>query len=101
MSDSLRVLIEVRAAARGNAATVNLPGFKADTRHGQIRVPADDSCDTDRIVVRGTVGLIDLEGLRRDPRVIDVYLDTEAVPYPDILAIPRDPLADAAHLRFE
>jgi hypothetical protein len=101
VSKTLHVLVEVRAASRGNAAQLDLPGFELDPRRAQIRVPADDSCDEDRIVMRGIVANADLDDLRHDPRVVDVYLDTRAAPYPDILRMPSDLSSNVSHSRFQ
>ena len=101
MSEELHVLVEMLAASRGNAAQIELPGFRIDPRRAQLRVPADDSCNAERIVMRGVVSHKDLEALRHDTRVVDVYLDTHVAPFPDILSMRCELPDELGHSRFE
>ena len=74
MSQGLEVLVELRAANRGNADELDLPGFEISPHRVLQEFLLDEGNATARPVVRGTVSYRGLEDLRRDPRVVDVYL---------------------------
>jgi hypothetical protein len=77
MGECLHVRVELRWGGL-DALAAGLPGFSADARFSPVHIPAMESGDMDRVVMRGSVRSDMLEMLRRDPRVLDVYLDAEA-----------------------
>ena len=91
LPQEFRVLVKVRGTKTRLATCGELPGFAIDPFFVPEPIRLDDGvCGDIGFCVRGTACKETLELLRRHPDVLEVYVDTEVVPFPITLDHIRD-----------
>lgn len=94
MAQTVRVIVEMKAPRAMNAsaqigATLQAPNFQVDPGYRPVPTKSNDpqlqmSLDANQeqvVIIRGTVNQDDIDQLRQQSNVVDVYIDSEIAPF--------------------